>query len=283
MFISENTKSVGWCNPIDLPVKCEDEILGSIGEKIGYGFFSEVYEKKDSDSRRVFKLIPLPKFRNGDEVRISRIASEIGVGPKLYQTFVLKRDSGEFVVFEMEYVGRTLGMRMEDLVDLAENDNDIELTPIAKQHQEFLKIGVLTQKTLKEAVQSGRLYPARSHTRLEFGKAIESIYRSKEDFYFELFSQLKALAKNRVSYEDAHFENIIPKNEYTSQLKLIDFDKSELHEKVKMARYTIMGHYFCQSYFIKYETLTDLSEKSRDLINWFLKDAGKDYETIFYH
>jgi membrane protein implicated in regulation of membrane protease activity len=93
--------------PIALPIKRQN--IKDIGVKIASGGWSAVYTDHPQHPTKVYKVIPLYWFLNGNEIRIARQAGELGVGPVVHDAYVLVTDSEEkFVVIEMEHAGSPL-------------------------------------------------------------------------------------------------------------------------------------------------------------------------------
>ncbi|WP_420422262.1 hypothetical protein [Simkania sp.] len=81
-------RRVGTCHPICIDQLQQEEILSNIGPRIGNGYFGSVYQVKNTDGKRVYKIIALDNFKNGDEIRVAQIAAEIGVAPKFHRAFL---------------------------------------------------------------------------------------------------------------------------------------------------------------------------------------------------
>lgn len=147
--LSETTiKSAGKFNPIDLPSLDIRIIGGTIGAKITNGItngnIGTIYKVNDCFPSRVYKAISLDRFENGDEIRITKIAGELGVAPAFYGAVLAQQNTKTFVVIEMDDSGQSLGKLMEEFSENTEIHEAVvvEETPLTdeeKAFQEMLK------------------------------------------------------------------------------------------------------------------------------------------------
>ena len=97
-LIEAKTEFAGKVNRVNLPSITLDKIKNTIGEKITNGDNGTIYKVNGSSSDRVYKVIPLDQFANGNEIIISKIASDIAVAPTFYSAFLANQISKKYVV-----------------------------------------------------------------------------------------------------------------------------------------------------------------------------------------
>jgi len=251
--------SVGESNPIELPFL--NERLKTFGPKIAHGDVGTIYEVKASIPPRVYKAIPFKSFKNGDEVRISRIAGEIGIAPTYYNAFVVEQRS-KFVVIEMDRIDKTLGGYMEEFAPQLPDEPE-------RRQEQVIDPAV---KALLDRYKSEQEYQVleviQKPNRVSIEEALERLYEKPEDFYFHLFSRIKELAERCISYGDTHVGNIIPLQNKTIQL--IDFDGAKLMQSVDQAKADAINSTYNILHMMKYQKLPSLSQESLNIINWFI-------------
>ena len=248
----------GKFHPIDLPVVSVAKIAHTLGEFITAAGYGSIYRVKNSEPKRIYKAISQTTFQSGDEIRISKIASNLGVGPTFYSACVVEQSDSNFVMLEMEDVGKTLGQWMEAL---AEPEEVIEPTEEEKAFQEMIK---------KMDAECGfSITPFKTVNRIDPGEAIQKLYARPEQFYFELFSNIKLLAESRISYGDTNCGNIMPNHGTEKKMQLIDFDSAEFQDSSDMAAKKSINCAYGQFWFNSFRELSSLSIESRELISWF--------------
>lgn len=257
-------------NPIELPVIDIGFISDKIGEKVTSGNVGTIYQVKDCTPPRVYKVIPQNSFENGDEIRISEIAGKIGIAPVFHSAFVVKQNDEKYVVIEMDDIGKSLGKYMEDLADNNEilDSKVIEEPPLdekEKAFREMLKkihaeMELQSKFTVVEVIQKKRL---------SIKKAVNKLYGNQESFYLGLFNKIKMLAENKIAYRDSHVGNIMPNKCTNESLMLIDFDAARLMMDTQSAAQTAIQSIYNKVHFDKFKVLENLSDKSKQLIDWF--------------
>jgi len=272
--LGKHALSAGQIKPIDLPVVNFKLIENTLGPMIKQGDVGTIYSVKGSKPARVYKIIPLNRFKNGDEIRISKIAGDIGVSPAFHGAFVLDNNSKFYVVIEMDYAGASLSQWTEKL---AENQNTEEPTPkIIQLSEEEKKL----QDFLKTLLADSR-YPAmvaiKQKPKLSLEEALEIMYDNPEIFYFELFNNIKKLAESCISYGDTHYGNILP-NPKTG-MKLIDFDGATLEDTPQAAAQKSLASAYNQLHIHSFFKLPNLSPKSKQLIQACGQLANQTQET----
>jgi hypothetical protein len=235
--IEKNNVLVGKINPIELPIVKQNDFLKNLGNKIGQGGFSTIYEVKNKKPLRIYKIISEKNFKNGNEIKISEIAGNLRVAPTFHRAFVVEKfyhNQDPVVVIEMDHAGKTLAKLMEDF------------------YREK-NVGI---------INNGK-------KRVSQEDAIDKMYEKRETFYYELFEKIKKLAKNNIAYCDIHVGNIIPNYNIEKDFQLIDFDKAKLMEDVENAVQKALEHPYVSLYFQDFQKLKNLSKQSNDLIKWF--------------
>ncbi len=110
------TRLAGRENPIKLPLIEGAAIFHSIGKRIAHGSNGEIYNVDGSNPPRVYKVIPITRFFDGNEIRVCKIAAQIGVAPAFYGACLLVQEEYKFVVvIEMDYGGNSLSRLIRDL------------------------------------------------------------------------------------------------------------------------------------------------------------------------
>jgi hypothetical protein len=279
----ENVESVGTLHPIDLPAISIERIRETIGKEIATGNYGTVYKVNDSSPPRVYKIIPQEDFEDGDEIRISKIASDIGVAPTFYSAFLVKELAEEtpvnHVVIEMDEAGKSLGKWLEDLAGEEEeiqtkNENTVvEEKPLTAKEKAFKEklAQIKAEKSKSMRFSVATLRPQKKT--IQFEEAIDKFYPRRELFYFELFNRIKTLAEHNIAYCDTHKGNIMLNQDSKKGLQLIDFDEATFKPDTKSAIRTSHGPYN-QAHFKNFKQLTPLSEESKNLIQWFTDQLG---------
>ncbi len=241
--MTERSKLVGVRNSISLPVTSPEIMNKRLGPEITKGNIAKIYEVRGTDSQqaRIFKIIHENLFKNGDEIRISEIASGIGIAPKFHQAFLCESRDENYIVIEMDNAGKSLGKLMEDLADenISNKRNEIE-QKISTEHETKIEKKLDEEETTTHNNDQAHVV---SHTmsekelmkqkHLELIKqlmkndpvkitiipqketastatAVEKLFGNQETFYYSLFSKIQQLAKHNISWGDSHVGNIIP-------------------------------------------------------------------------
>ena len=253
-------ESAGTEAPVTLPVVDRDLFKQTLGNKIGIGSTNTatIYEVKNCHPRRVYKRIPLAAFTNGDEVRISKIASDCGVAPPFYSAFLLQKEAEKFVVIEMDDVEVTLGDFMEAMADDSNATEQLALSERERTLRDELKIDTVVGKEIIR------------NKRLPFHKAIQELYAKPEEFYYDLFNKFRILATHSVYYPDMNAGNIVPNRLNAKGIQLIDFGSAKLLEGCpELAAAKIIQSNYIRELFATFQSLPSLSPKSRETIDWF--------------
>jgi hypothetical protein len=274
----ENTENVGKVNPITLQVVNILTIKETIGEKITRGNYGTIYRVNDSSPPRVYKIIPQDQFADGNEIRISKIAADIGVAPSFHRAFLVRQNVKNYVVIEMDYADKSLGKLMEDLAEDAHIDDNRE-SMVAKDNALSSEEKAFQEMRRKFKAQmdseSGLTVTEIIHKkRLSLEEAVEKIYENPEVFYNELFSKIKTLAENNIAYSDSHVGNIMPNHNTEKGLQLIDFDAATLMTDARAATVKSMQSAYNRVHFNKFKELPGLSDNSKKLIQWFTNQSG---------
>ncbi|MBS0652750.1 MAG: hypothetical protein JSR39_04395 [Verrucomicrobia bacterium] len=262
---SAQTQPVGKFHPIDLPCTTIDKIGETIGEKITQGNYGAIFQVKDCAPSRIYKIIPQNDFKSGDEIRVSKIASDRMLAPTFYSASLVAQGSKNYVVIEMDDAGLSLGKWMEELAEEPEEEvkeAEPELTAEEKAMQEMMaklraQFGGFTVTEIKQP------------EKVSMEEAIEKLYPSQEVFYFTLFSKIKVFAENNISYGDTHVGNIMPNHGQEKGMQLIDFDGTEIHESVEASAKKSMASAYTSILFQKFSEQPNLSGESKELIAWF--------------
>lgn len=264
----------GRTNPIDLPIVPISSIRHRLGTRLAQGDVGVIYEVKDCEPKRIFKLIPLGSFKRGHEIRVSQFAGDIGVGPKVHSAFLMKQSQQTFVIIEMDRIGRSLSQWM---TTLAENRNPIQAAAIQIPTLEETEDKLLKNKNEEDAPYVVVSMPQQ---KISLAETVGILYGKQEPFYFELFSRIKSLAERNIAYLDTNPRNIIPNYELGRAMQLIDFDQAMVTERVSEAVLKVLRGMFTSMDFANYLALPDLSTKSRELIDWFHLQAKKEMEYL---
>lgn len=260
------TQSVGKIHPIDIPCVTINEIGETIGEKITRGDYGTIYEVDGAFPPRIYKIIPLDVFNNGDEIRISKIAGDRMLAPTFYSACLVTQNSSSFVLFEMDNAGRSLGKWMEALA--AEPEKEVatpepDLTEEEKARNEMLE-------KLRAQFRTGIVMTEiKKPNRLSMKEAIAKLYKSREEFYFSLFSRIKDFAACNISYSDTHCGNIMPNCGEDKGLQLIDFDGARLKKSPEKAAQKAMESTYNLVLLQDFASQENLSSESQELITWF--------------
>ncbi|CCB89937.1 hypothetical protein [Simkania negevensis] len=255
----------GCQNPIELPTVTYEEFQKSLGPKITHGDNGQIHEVLGSDGKRIYKIIPLENFKNGDEIRISEIASRLRVAPQFHQAFSLDAGEKQFVVIEMDHGGKSLGTHMEDVGSkTAEPEPDADtdsLDHLPPQFREMIR--------QMQANDPFKVTVIKKPPKASIEDTLTAIYEGKvETFYFQLFSRIKALAEAKVSFADTHVGNILPNPQKADGLRLIDFDAASIESSVDIAKARSLSGYTLV-HLQGFQALPGLSSESQSLIKWF--------------
>lgn len=269
----KNKELVGSDNPIILPLLNYEIIKHTIGEKITEGNTGSIHRVKNCTSR-VYKVIAQDEFVDGDEIRISKIASDKGVAPTFYSAFLVDQGSENVVVIEMDDAGKSLGKLMEYFADNTvvedTDENKIEKGSLT----EFEKYIREIQSQMKEKMQSEMddftITPIVQKKKLSMDETIDKIYKSQEIFYYALFNKIKILAENKIAYTDTHVGNIMPNYDNEKGLQIIDFGGAAVMNDIKSAACKSIFSFYTMPLYIEFDKLSKSSE-SKNLIDWFKK------------
>lgn len=259
------TESVGRKNPIDLPLIQIATIGQTFGKKITQGQFGGIYRVNGSAPQRIYKIIPLEQFANGDEIRVAKVAAEVGIAPSFYGACLVQQQEDQFVLMEMDYAGKSLFRWMEDLALEPDLSKAVLIEESSSQ-----KAREKAMKELSEKKDDGSGFIVVAHEQTEtvsMEAAVDKLYKSREEFFFGLFSAIKRLAENKIVYLDTNCGNLIP--DVGIGLKLIDFDSAFLVGSPTEAVGKMMQGMYNQIHFNDFCGLKDLSAKSKELIKWF--------------
>lgn len=199
-----HTEQVGKANPIDLPLINVVKINDTFGEKITNGNIATIYKVNGCSSPRVYKAIPQDRFANGDEIRISKTASDIGVAPTFYSAFLVEQSSTNFVVIEMDDGGKSLGKLMEDLAENSEVQEEeevvVEAHPLTEKEKAFQAMLKKIRAEVASKYSTVEVTEIPQKKRLPLEEAIDKLYPKREQFYNELFKKIKVLAEHNISW-----------------------------------------------------------------------------------
>ncbi|NGX38355.1 MAG: hypothetical protein K1000chlam2_01528 [Chlamydiae bacterium] len=258
--LANKTIEVGEKNPITLPLVDMDKIAHTFGKKLATGNTATIYSVKNCTPSRVYKVIALREFESGNEVRISKIAADIGIAPAYHNAFVVKQDSKKFVVIEMDNAGESLGKWMKKLATKSEPIPEQNSSSLSKEMQAFLsKMKAENPITVTEITEN----------KLTLEEVLPKLYNKPEDFYFELFSKIKILAEHFIAYGDTHVGNIMPQHGTDKGMQLIDFGSGDIMKDSESAAFKAMSSLYNQVLLNKFEELPNLSKESLGLIKWF--------------
>ena len=256
--------ALGKFHPINLPCTTIDKIRETIGEKITQGNYGTIYQVKDCAPFRIYKIIPQDQFKSGDEIRVSKIASDRMLAPTFYSGSLVSQGSNNYVVIEMENAGLSLGKWMEELAEPEEEvkQPEPELTAEQKAMREMME-------KLRAQYDRFTVIEIKQPKRVPMEEAIEKLYPSQQVFYFNLFSKIKAFAENNISYGDTHVGNIMPNHGQEKGMQLIDFDSTQIHGSVEEAAKKSMASVYTSILFKNFLEQPNLTDESKDLIAWF--------------
>ena len=259
------TRPVCAFHRIDLPAFNIATIDETFGEQITHGDCGAIFRVKGSAPPRVYKVIAANQLKDRDEIRISKIAGDLGVAPAFYSACFGREPSQNLVAIEMDDAGKSLGQWMEDLAETPKPEEKPPLTEQEKVRQEMLQrlkaeMGASAGFTVTEIIKKNRISTE---------DAINKLYDNPEVFYCELFSRIKTLAENNIAYGDSHVGNIMPNIGTSKNLQLIDFDGAEFTDNTKSAVIKSMQSVYNQLHFSNFRALPKLSEQSAQLIQWF--------------
>lgn len=266
---------VGIKNPIALPLLASSQIAATVGGRIGKGDVARIHQVKDTNPERVYRIIPMENFKNGNEIRISNIAAETGVSPAVYGSFaVVNVDSSQFVFIEMDRVGKSLSQHRKDLykekhVEAAvEPEAEPEEDPALAAKRQALK--EIQAKVEAEAASRFTVIDI-TQPELPFKETIETLYGSEEEYYCQLFTALQTLAKHKIAFLDTNCDNIIPTGK---KVMLLDFDCAELASRVSEAASRILKS-LIRFDLKRFEDLATTNE-SLELAHWFRAQATEE-------
>lgn len=259
-------ESIGEINPIDLPLLSINTIKETIGKEVNEGNTAIIYQVNDCLPPRIYKVISPKKFKDGNEIRMSKIAGDIHIAPTFYSAFILEQNAQKFVVVEMDDLGKSLGELMEDLAEKSEVIEEVSLTEEEKAFQEMIK--KMQERMGPLSIGIGVDVPEKK--KLSLNETINIIYKNPEDFYCDLFTKIKILAENNIAYCDGHVGNIMPNYGTEKGLQLIDFGSAELMSDTKTAVQRVWKSSYNQVHFREFASLPNLSGKSEELFQWFV-------------
>jgi hypothetical protein len=238
------------CKPSSINIQEIDysEIEHRIGRFLSRGSSGKVYHV-NGIANRVFKVLSLGKFFR-KEVIIAQKASECKVGPIIHNTFRVQCFDKIKIYIEMDYAGKSLEIHMKELAKSPRERDDEK-----KQAKELQK--EINNKYITE---------------IPFEECIERLYIKPEEFYHSLFSKIKTLNLNKISYYDLHEGNIIPNpntDTRITDLMLIDFELCRLFSTVHEARQdSLMPPVMV--ILKNFADLPNLSNESIELLSWFV-------------
>ncbi len=265
------TEYVGVKSQIALPHVQIADIARTIGQKIGQGGNGVVYTVNGSMPQRVYKVIPRDQLARGNQIRISEIAARLGVAPVFHGACLVSQGKDQFVFIEMDHAGKSLFRWMEDL---AEEPDLSKAALIEESSSQRARNKAMKELLEKKDDESGIIVVALDQTAsVSMEAAVDKLYKSREEFFFGLFSALKKLAENKIVYTDTNCANLMPDLE--NGLKLIDFDSATLVGSSSEAVAKMMQAMYNQLHFKDFCALKDLSAKSQELIKWF---EGLEFE-----
>lgn len=259
------TQSVGQFHLIDIPCTTIAAIRDTIGEKITNGNIGSIYQVRDCSPARIYKFIPENAFKNGDEIRIAKIASDLMLAPTFYSACFVKQSTTNFVMIEMNDAGLSLGKWTEKLAEPKEEvvEAEPDLTPEEAAFRAMMK-------KFREQYNDGYVVTEiKQPEKLSLEETIKNLYPSQETFYFILFSKIKALAESNISYRDTHVGNIMPNIGLEIGMQLIDFDEAAIVDSVEEAAKLSMQSAYTTILFMNFAGQPNLSKESQDLIDWF--------------
>ncbi len=259
------TERVGRNNPIALPLIEIAAIGRTIGEKIKDGSCGSIYNVSGSNPQRVYKAIPLERLKNGDEIRICQVAAQVGVAPVFYGACLVQQREDRFVFIEMDNAGKSLFRWMEDLALEPDVSNAALIEESSTQ-----KARAKAMRELADQEDDGSgfmVVSCDSVKTVSMEEAVDKLYTSREDFFFELFTAYKILAENKIAYRDGNCGNFIPNR--GNGLRLIDFDSALIAKSQAEAASKTVQSMYNHVHFKDFRALKDLSSKSKELIEWF--------------
>ncbi|MBS0607628.1 MAG: hypothetical protein JSR57_11815 [Verrucomicrobia bacterium] len=262
------TQPAGKFHTIELPFITIDKIGATIGKNITQGDTGSIYRVKDAIPSRVYKIIALKDFKSGDEIRISKIASDLMLAPTFYSASLVKQGSSCFVVIEMDDAGLSLGKWMEKLAESEPEKMDLDQAE-PDLSQEELAFREMMKKLRAEYQGSFTVTEVKQPKKLSMEETIEKLYGSQEAFYFTLFSKIKTFAENNISYGDTHVGNIMPNHGDEKGMQLIDFDCAAIFGSTDEAAKKTLSSVYTATLFKKFVELPNLSVESKELIAWF--------------
>jgi len=271
---SEHTMA-GKLNPIELPVIDPEEFIRTLiwerdehtgqyhQQTLAQGDVGIICRVKDSSPPRVYKLINSDKFNNGDEIRTSKLAGELGVSPKVHRVFSVSLSKNSFVVIEMDYAGECIGDYMEKFAEPAID---------TEESGEFLDNHSNALLKMLQQLEDDSPFKVVSHKvvrKLSMEETIKRLFDSEKTFYYQLFSLMKKLVENKISFGDLHAGNIMISEGKSRSLQLIDFDGANLMSTVREAVIETMQSAYVYVMLKQYQDVENLSDKSTQLIRWF--------------
>ena len=259
----------GLSDPIELPILDINDVRRFIGELIAKGDFGKVYNVVGTFPKRVYKVISADEFISGNEIRIAEIAGKIGVAPPFRRAFLTYWSTKPVVFIEMDDGGKSLEQIYEELnmVGFSEVKPDDEAPSIPTGSASAAPYFFSSEPYDGEEM-TGIYIPEIQPDPPAQEKIIESVYKKPETFYFELFSQIKLLAENFISYTDTHLGNILLNKKSKRGLQLIDFGRAMFHPTVEEAITASLLSRYNQEHLSKFKSLEKLSKLSQSLINF---------------
>jgi len=241
-------EAVGTRHPIELPLLAFGDIMWTMGKEIGSGSFSSIFEVRGAHPPRVYKVTRQSNLHDGDEIRIAKVAGEIGVGPPCHRAFLVEHNGETYVFVEMDHVGRSLRERLNEITE----SGVVGAEAPSKE------------KTRMEMIR--QIQADRERDLITVFKILHQLYESDEAFYYELFSKIKMLAERNIAYGDTNVGNILPE---PTGLRLIDFGTARIEVNPKKAAATAMQSPCNRVWWRQFNKLPNLSETSQALIKWF--------------
>jgi serine/threonine protein kinase len=239
-----SAKLVGLKNPVDLREKKVSTTLINSRDIIAKGGWATVYGSYTPG--RAFKVGPERGFENGEEVWIAQIAGSLKIGPVVYNAVV----DGDNIIIEMQLIkGESLSKIYKRL---KEQSNTYWNKPEWKRG--------LFYNDVKP--------PPKDIKAIDIVKDQFKDPASIENFFFQLFTALKALTENGISPGDVNYGNIMIDED--KSVKLVDFGyykhSFNIEEAKKLLKEVVRDEYSLGNLLTAYKELENLSEKSKTLI-----------------
>jgi hypothetical protein len=261
--------SVGKFHPIDLPHVNFDKISQTFGAKIAEGDCGSIWQVQKSSPQRVYKVIPAESLQSGDEIRVSKIAGDLGIAPTFYSASVIANQSKNYVFVEMDDAGRSLGAWTEELSKHKEVEKVSEEAPILTEKERKMQEMLKRLRSKMEEESGFVVREVVKKNRVSIEEAVENLYGSQEAFYFQLFSKIRVLAEHQIAYTDSHVGNIMPNHRLEKGMQLIDFDGAKITNSTREAIDLVTSSVYNQVHLKQFRALSNLSEESRELLRFF--------------